>query len=382
MASRQKQIRIIRNASRRHGIKPRILWGLYGAETNFGQNTNASSAGAQGPFQFMPGTARSYGINPHNFRQAADAAAKYLATYKGRGVAGMLAAYNAGPAGNPNNPETRAYVPRVRQLARTWPGAPGGSGGGSGGRQRGNRRGSGVSVRSTPGRLPAPTQGGTDIADYLAGSMSSRPQVAVSPPPEPEFSARRYLSGAYQAPAGGAPGPQPRGLDDALEAISRLTGEDVPKPEGGRTTVTVNGQRGGGGGAGGGGGVRGGRGKVVIRAGADRAGVPTRPVVKNFLSRVAGIYGKPLTVGTGSNHSRLTSSGNVSDHWDGHGADVPAAGAELTRMGRAALVAAGMKPSQARAAKGGIYNLRWRGRRVQIIFNTDDHWDHLHAGLR
>lgn len=116
---------IIRDAARTAGIRPALLWGVYGAETNFGKNKNNSSAGAQGPFQFMPATAAGLGIDPHNFKQAAYAAAKYLAQYKNRGTAGMLAAYNAGPAGNPNNPETQAYIPKVKQLAGTWDGAGG-----------------------------------------------------------------------------------------------------------------------------------------------------------------------------------------------------------------------------------------------------------------
>lgn len=119
---REEAARIIAEAARAAGIDPAILWGLYGAESNFGQNPGTSPAGAQGPFQFMPATARAYGIDPHNFRQAARAAAKYLAKYKSRGTAGMLAAYNAGPAGNPNNPETKAYIPKVQRLARTFPG--------------------------------------------------------------------------------------------------------------------------------------------------------------------------------------------------------------------------------------------------------------------
>jgi hypothetical protein len=122
-------------AARKAGIDPAILWGVFGAESNFGKNKNTSSAGARGPFQFMPGTARSLGIDPMNFGQAASGAARYLAQFKNRGVAGMLAAYNAGPAGNPNNAETRAYIPKVLALAKSFPGGKGGgssSGGGGG----------------------------------------------------------------------------------------------------------------------------------------------------------------------------------------------------------------------------------------------------------
>jgi hypothetical protein len=118
--------RIIKRAAKRESISPRTLWGVYGAESNFGHNHNDSPAGAQGPFQFMPQTAAGLGIDPHNFKQAANAAAHYLGTYKSRGYAGMLAAYNAGPAGDPNNSETQAYIPKVRALGKTWPGAKGG----------------------------------------------------------------------------------------------------------------------------------------------------------------------------------------------------------------------------------------------------------------
>ena len=67
--------------------------------------------------------------------------------------------------------------------------------------------------------------------------------------------------------------------------------------------------------------------------------------------------------------------------WTGDAADIPLRGTALVRAGRAALIAAGMNPRKARAAKGGLYNVGgW-----QIIFNTQeggDHTDHLHVGRR
>ena len=102
--------------------RPDLLWGVYGQESDYGRNLGPSSAGARGPFQFMPATARAYGIDPMNFTQAAAAAAKYLRTYQRRGIAGMLAAYNAGPAARPPYPaETRSYIPGVISKARTYP---------------------------------------------------------------------------------------------------------------------------------------------------------------------------------------------------------------------------------------------------------------------
>jgi hypothetical protein len=210
-----RQRRIIRNAARSEGIKPRILWGLYGAETGFGENIQESSAGAQGPFQFMPETARGMGIDPHNFRQAAFGAARYLGQYKDRGVAGMLAAYNAGPAGDPNNPETAAYIPKVRELAQTWK-PPGGGGGRPGGRAGGGRPG------TSAAQLP---QGTTGVADLL-GSLLGQQQAVVAPtsaPAEPAHSARASLA----LPKGYAP-PAPTSSPVPKQSITDLLGE-LPK---------------------------------------------------------------------------------------------------------------------------------------------------------
>jgi hypothetical protein len=90
---------VVTEAAQKYGIPPEILWGLYGTETSFGHNVSRSSAGAEGPFQFEPATARSMGVNPHDFKSAAFGAARYLSQYKGRGIGGMLSAYNAGPGG-------------------------------------------------------------------------------------------------------------------------------------------------------------------------------------------------------------------------------------------------------------------------------------------
>jgi Transglycosylase SLT domain len=54
-----------------------VLWGQYGIETNFGKDLSTSSAGARGPFQFIPGTARDYHLTDKTIMQlgpSADAA--------------------------------------------------------------------------------------------------------------------------------------------------------------------------------------------------------------------------------------------------------------------------------------------------------------------
>lgn len=68
----------VKAAAEKYGISPNTLWGVYGTESAFGTNNGPSSAGAEGPFQFMPSTAKAFGIDPNNFDQAVDAAAKYL----------------------------------------------------------------------------------------------------------------------------------------------------------------------------------------------------------------------------------------------------------------------------------------------------------------
>lgn len=65
-------------AAHAFGLSPQTLWGVYGTESGFGSNTGPSSAGAVGPFQFLPSTAKSLGINPNDFHSAAFGAAKYL----------------------------------------------------------------------------------------------------------------------------------------------------------------------------------------------------------------------------------------------------------------------------------------------------------------
>ncbi len=112
---------IITEAARKYGVSPKLLWGLYGTETSFGKNVSRSSAGAVGPFQFLPSTARGMGVNPYNFKSAAYGAARYLSQYKTRGTAGMLSAYNAGPGGGIQ----RSYVNTTLRNAQSYGNVPG-----------------------------------------------------------------------------------------------------------------------------------------------------------------------------------------------------------------------------------------------------------------
>lgn len=106
-----------------------------------------------------------------------------------------------------------------------------------------------------------------------------------------------------------------------------------------------------------------------------------KPQVMSYLEQVSALYGKPIVGSDGTGHSRLSASGRVSQHTTGNAVDVPASGRELLRMGRAALIAAGMPRAQAMKQTGGLYNVGGH----QIIFLTNEggnHHDHLHVSAK
>lgn len=90
---------IITTATKKYGLPDGLLAAVASAESSFNPNATNSKSGAAGMFQFMPTTAKGYGIDPYNVNQAADAAAKMLsgliAKYNGD-LAKALAGYNWG----------------------------------------------------------------------------------------------------------------------------------------------------------------------------------------------------------------------------------------------------------------------------------------------
>lgn len=84
-------------AEKRFGVEWEVLAAIMLVETKFGRIRSASSTGAQGPMQFMPGTWRQYGLggDVHNARDAVLAAANYLkATGAPRNYRRAVFAYN------------------------------------------------------------------------------------------------------------------------------------------------------------------------------------------------------------------------------------------------------------------------------------------------
>jgi hypothetical protein len=135
-------------------------------------------------------------------------------------------------------------------------------------------------------------------------------------------------------------------------------------------------------------------GKVVIAPNANRENMPVAQITIDFVAQVAGIANREITITTGTNHDQYTVDGNVSDHWDGHAADIGMVanggtddGPVGDRIMTACLIAGGVAPLQARqqAQQGGLFTLVHGGLRIQCIWKTNaggNHHNHVHIGAR
>lgn len=125
----------IRRAAQRWSVGAAVLSAQLYAESGFRPDAR-SSAGALGIAQFMPATARAFGIDPLDPDQAIDGQAHYLHDLLKQvgSVPLALAAYNAGPAPvlrcgcTTPYPETAAYVAKILALldGKFDPAVPGG----------------------------------------------------------------------------------------------------------------------------------------------------------------------------------------------------------------------------------------------------------------
>ena len=127
---------ILRDAAQRWNVSAKLLAAQLYAESGFNPFA-VSRAGAQGIAQFMPATARAFGLqNPFDPEQAIHAQARFMRDLLRQfgSVPLALAAYNAGPGavsecGCMPYAETRGYVARIIGLM-TGAGVPIGPGGG------------------------------------------------------------------------------------------------------------------------------------------------------------------------------------------------------------------------------------------------------------
>lgn len=329
MARRVTRAQIYAAADKYH-VPRGIFYAMISAESG-GRVDARSSAGAYGPAQLMPATAKGLGVNPRDPLQNLEGGAKYLSLqFKQFGTwRQALAAYNAGPGRARDGswldiPETRNYVSKILGEAGS------------------NRTPSVPDSTSTEPNLPAPP----DFSAAAAGAFQSLGETALYKHADPV----KQLSNMAFALASSPPPQQDMSAQTPTPGRPYSQGTSP--------------------------------GKVRLAGGADRAGVHTSRAVLDFVGQVAGVYGKPLTITTGTNHNEfVVGTHRESQHWQGHAADIAASGAALTRLGRAALVAAGMDPRKAAKVNGGVFNIG----RYQILFNTrvgGNHYNHLHVGVR
>jgi len=178
---------LMREAARRHGVDPRVLWTIAYLETRF-QSNQISPKGARGMMQFMPATAAAYGLaNPFDTAASIDAAARYvrfLAARFDNRFDLILAGYNSGEG------TVEAY-----------------------------RRG--ISIRQPDGRIINPRRlqtGGIppyqETRNYVANGLNVASQVHAAN----IFNATEFVACRY-------PVAQPNASPAAITAIAR-TGED------------------------------------------------------------------------------------------------------------------------------------------------------------
>jgi soluble lytic murein transglycosylase-like protein len=88
-----------KSAQSRYGVPWQYLAAIESIETDFGRVVGLSTAGAEGPMQFMPSTWAAYGTgNVHHQRDAILAAARYLVANGAPGdMSGALFHYNPSP---------------------------------------------------------------------------------------------------------------------------------------------------------------------------------------------------------------------------------------------------------------------------------------------
>lgn len=118
------------SAAEEAGVDPALFRGLLLAENGGRMTADVSRAGAIGPAQLMPGTARELGVDPRNPHANVRGGARYLKRMKDRYDNDTLAliAYNMGPGATDRwlarggdwsklPKETREYVSKVKVKA-------------------------------------------------------------------------------------------------------------------------------------------------------------------------------------------------------------------------------------------------------------------------
>jgi hypothetical protein len=351
--------RIARRSAQREHIPVGPFLRQMGQEAHFADLT--SPKGAQGYAQFEPGTAASVGLkDPHDPNQAYAAAAKLMRQYIDQfgSERAALVAYNAGPGavGHALPGETKGYLATIL----------GGGSGGQGGLGAVGAAGGGGPLPSLVPQLDQAAFAKAQQGNLVANFLTHQPGQSTRTNP-------LFLSGLLSTQA-----PNPQDFMRNVLSFAPGGGGGSSSPSAGAGAPVA--PRGGG--------------VVHVAPGANRAGVGLQPILLKYVQDVAGLRAQPITITTGTNHDQMTVDGNVSDHWDGHAADigVPVDSAEGDRIAMRALELAGVSPKHAAdaARRGGLFTITptsgpFKGHRIQVIWKTyqgGNHHNHVHVGVR
>ena len=332
-----------RRTARRYGLDPDIFEAQIQAESGFRPGAR-SNMGAQGIAQIIPSTARAWGVDPNNPRQALNAAGKHMAQYvrKYGSYENALRAYNAGPGRIEESKgfsETNAYVAKILGGKS---GRPTGAEGGGGGK----------ATVSSPGTA-------VNVAAALA-SQSEKPAVSTTAPALPEaLTPKGFTPVQSRAPAQEEPE-----LKGALERLSDLE-DSLPTVKQSEGSYAL-----------------GGSGKANVSPGGGFGGT-TRPVIE--LAKIGHALGLQTT--SGKRGTVNTASGGVSDHYRGNtNANARDLGGSVENMDRAAVKIA--KTLGIKGYKRGrplVATVNRNGIRYQVLYRTNtggDHFDHIHVGAK
>ena len=353
---------LIQEASRKYGVPARVLAGLIDVESR--GNINAiSPVGAFGLTQFMPGTAKSYGVRRGDARSQIMGAAKYLKDL-GYGKAGRtkfaLGAYNGGP-GNPQY----GYAQNVLSASKRYAGWD------KQGPKATTAQPRATAAAAAPSVKVTANQGVTAESLGIGQQQKSLPQSAQGLP-EPAFTARRFLPGAQALPVS-----QPMQQDTGKSALDQAMSEAAASTA--RTST-----------------VTGAPGAAAAAAAPGRKGNGSRFTagpgwggsegVANPGRKTASRFGVPVTSGKRWETTSIGSS-TSSDHYEGnknaYALDFGTSGNAGTKLARALANLYGVPTDflgtynrhTVTASNGVKYS-------IQILWHVPDHYDHVHLGVR
>lgn len=131
--TKSQVIMAARRAATKYGVDPDIFVRQIGAESSFRTNLGPNSAGASGVAQFIPSTAKAYGVNlgDGKIEDDLDGAARYMRDNlktAGGDYKKALSIYNSGrPDGYLNISETANYVNKILHgvTPKAYTGSPG-----------------------------------------------------------------------------------------------------------------------------------------------------------------------------------------------------------------------------------------------------------------